>query len=110
VVQGLHGAFGPRSGREVDAGHVPIGHLDGSSRAGHDDDVELVACRLHDATGTTWASSSFRSAGSSRPTTSSWDDRDRLVRVVALVFCTTPLSRIAALVTVRPELVAADLT
>jgi hypothetical protein len=36
------------------------------------------------------------------------DDRDRLVRVVALVPCSSPPSRIAALVKVRrPELVAA---
>jgi hypothetical protein len=31
------------------AGHVPSGHLDGRALPGHDDRVELAACRLHDA-------------------------------------------------------------
>jgi hypothetical protein len=40
-----------RRGGQLSSGHVQPGHLDGGCTVGHAVGVELVACRLHDATG-----------------------------------------------------------
>lgn len=63
--------------------------------------MELVACRLHDSTGDD-AGPELPLGWELGPGDLVCDDRDRLVRVVELVPCSTPPSRIAALVKVRP--------
>jgi hypothetical protein len=66
--------------------------------------VELVACRLHDSTGDDLGRIELPLGWELGPGDLLVDYRDRLVRVVALIDRSSPPSKIAALVKVRPEL------